>query len=321
MWGLELADLPTILMAIGTLVVLEGLLSADNALVLAVMVRRLPNKGQQKKALRYGIWGAFAFRLIAIITASWLLQFWELKVVGGLYLLVLAIRHLLFDSGHDESEAPAVAASNVSPTDGVADLVNAAPAPASGPKMATRREFWTTVFHVEMADIAFSVDSILAAMALARGLPQHLQDHEYLTLAIVYLGGILGIITMRYVAGVFLVLLDRFKGLAAGAYFLVAWIGLKLIGGGLHDAFNPKLHNLNEGWRRGVPEAIKTFPWEVHDPLFWGGMATIVVLSLLYKPRGGPSSAEMQQVDDAADHAADFSADDTEPTPSEPRTK
>src|SRR5258708_3156906 len=98
-WGLTLADVPTILLAIGTLVLLEGLLSGDNALVLAVMVRHLP-KEKQKRALRYGIWGAFLFRLIAIVFASLLLQFWQLKVAGGLYLLYLAVSHLA--SGGDD---------------------------------------------------------------------------------------------------------------------------------------------------------------------------------------------------------------------------
>jgi predicted tellurium resistance membrane protein TerC len=142
-----------------------------------------------------------------------------------------------------------------------------------------------TVFNVEMADIAFSIDSILAAVAMVRGLPDHLQQNQNLSLFIIYLGGVLGIITMRYVAGFFLVLLEKYKGLAAGAYFLVGWIGLKLIGGGLHEAFNPEHHNLSEGWRAAVPQAIKTFPWEMNDLLFWGGMALIIVASLLYRPR------------------------------------
>lgn len=290
MWGIESADLPTILLTVGWLVVLEGLLSADNALVLAVMVRHLPTKQQQKRALRYGIWGAFVFRLIAVLTANYLLQFWELKVIGGAYLLFLAIKHLLF---HSDDEA-------------------------SAQRRGSNLGFWATVFNVEMADIAFSIDSILAAMAMARGLPDRLQRNESLVLAIVYLGGVLGIITMRYVAGFFLILLDRFRGLAAGAYYLVAWIGVKLIGGGLHDAFNPELHALDEGWRHSVPTFIKTFPWELDDRLFWGGMAFIIVASLLYRPRHRAEVVEKSLARDAADALA--GADEAEvPSESEPR--
>src|SRR5690606_32551578 len=82
MWGIEAADLPAIFLASGTLVLIEGRLSADNAPVLAVMVRHLPDKKQQRRALRYGIWGAFIFRFIAILTASFLLRFWFLKALG-----------------------------------------------------------------------------------------------------------------------------------------------------------------------------------------------------------------------------------------------
>src|SRR6478752_1355037 len=86
------------------LVFLEGLLSADNALVLAMMVRHLP-KPEQKRALRYGIWGAFAFRLIAVLLAKILLGLWYLKVVGGLYLLYLSLAHVL-SRGHEEGKSP-----------------------------------------------------------------------------------------------------------------------------------------------------------------------------------------------------------------------
>src|SRR5215469_8098850 len=94
MWGLTLGDVPLILVTIFTLVLLEGLLSGDNALVLAVMVRHLP-RPQQKRALRYGIWGAFGFRAIAVLLSSLLLKFWLFKVVGGAYLLYLAASHFL----------------------------------------------------------------------------------------------------------------------------------------------------------------------------------------------------------------------------------
>src|SRR4051812_26943178 len=99
MWGIDAADFAVLLGTVATLVVLEGLLSADNALVLAVMVRHLP-KESQKRALRYGIIGAFAFRLIAVVFASALLHYWWIKVVGGLYLLYLALAHLF--ASHEE---------------------------------------------------------------------------------------------------------------------------------------------------------------------------------------------------------------------------
>src|SRR5271168_1443816 len=100
MWGIDAAGFTALLGTVATLVVLEGLLSADNALVLAVMVRHLP-KHQQKRALRYGLLGAFVFRLIAVVFAATLLQYWILKVLGGVYLLFMAVSHL----SHGEGEA------------------------------------------------------------------------------------------------------------------------------------------------------------------------------------------------------------------------
>ena len=259
--GLNWSDGFTILLNVGWLVILEGLLSADNALVLAVMVRHLP-RDQQKRALRYGIWGAFLFRFLAIVLASFLLRFWQLKLAGGLYLIYLAASHFLRGGHHeDQEDAP------------------------------TRfgRGFWGTVISVELADIAFSIDSILAALAMVETLPQNLQSNPYLSLGIIYLGGILGILMMRYVAGVFIKVLDRYPGLAAGAYVMVAWIGIKLAGAGIHDAFHPREINgavpPAPTWWAQVPTWAREFPWEIGAIPFWAGMAAIVVLSLLYRPR------------------------------------
>ncbi len=233
-----------ILLTILWLVFLEGLLSADNALVLAMLVRHLPRE-QQRRALRYGIWGAFAFRFVAVLAARYLADIWYLEVVGGGYLLYLAIDHFLTrDTGHDEN----------------------AKARRFG------NGFWATVISVELADIAFSIDSILAAVGMAKDLPQAIGPNgQYF---VIVTGGMLGILTMRFAAGHFIVLLDRFKGLEAGAYGLIAWIGLKLIVSGLH---------------RG--EYIE---FEVDHWIFWGGMIAIVLLGLLYRPKkgGNAQSAE-----------------------------
>lgn len=264
MWGLNASDIVPILGAVLTLVVLEGLLSADNALVLAVMVRHLP-KVRQKRALRYGIWGAFIFRFIAVLFAASLLRYWQLKVVGGLYLLYLAGARLAF--GEDES----------------------------GSERSSRfgSGFWATVVGVEIADIAFSIDSILAAVAMAEGLPARYSTITIgilpITLWIVYLGGVLGIITMRFVAGLFLILLRRFSGLATGAYVLVAWIGLELVGSGLHNALHPAVAPgvaapTRPGWWSAVPGWAFQVPLEMSPWLFWAGMAIVLIASLLYRP-------------------------------------
>ena len=281
MWGIDAADFLVLTTTVAVLVLLEGLLSADNALVLAVMVRHLP-KEQQTRALRYGVIGAFVFRLIAVVFASTLLHYWIVKVVGGLYLLWIAGSHLLARDAH-------------------------------GSQRKTRfgNGFWGTVIGVELTDIAFSIDSILAAIATAEGLSEDLGNKVICTipgvdlvvdikLVVIYVGGVLGIIAMRFVAGYFLILLDRFHGLAVGAYCLVAWIGLKLLGGGLHDALHPNPRYFTPppgGWRTQVPPWVERLPLDMSDLVFWTGMALLVVASLLYKPKGSPVAGSVVQTE------------------------
>jgi YkoY family integral membrane protein len=193
-WGtFVIGDLVTIL----TLVILEGLLSVDNAVVLAVMVRHLPDL-EQKRALRYGIFGAFAFRVIAVFMVTWLLHFGILKLLGGLYMLGIAVKHSLSRKQiHEAGEHRHVKRKSAG--------------------MLGLSAFWSTVVMVELADIVFSADSILAARAMS---PKTW---------IVIVGGMLGILTMRMVAGVFLKLIERFPKLVDGAYVIIAVIGIKLI--------------------------------------------------------------------------------------------
>jgi YkoY family integral membrane protein len=265
MWGLSLSDVPLVAWYVGVLVFLEGLLSADNALVLAVMVRHLPTK-ERRRVLRYGIWGAIGFRFVAVLMSSVLLKFWICKVGGGLYLLYLAISHFVWREN---------AGANRSAVNVGADT------PESS---AVSRSFWRTVTSVTMADIAFSIDSILAAVAMADSFPNRFGPNW--KLLIVYVGGVLGIITMRFVVGYFVILLERFPGLAEGAYLLVAWIGVKLLASGLHDASLIRYH---------IPE-----------PVFWSVMLFIAVLSLLVKSKPGqPDSADVNASLDFFDSATD----------------
>jgi YkoY family integral membrane protein len=253
--GITISDIPLVLWYLLTLVVLEGLLSADNALVLAVMVRHLPT-GEQKRALRFGLWGAFGFRLIAVLLSGILMRFWMFKVLGGLYLLYLSVAHFLH---HADS-----------------DLGHPSASGSDGRLRAWRRSFWGTVVSVELADLAFSIDSILAAVGMAESLPDHYGDNW--KLAIVYAGGVLGILTMRFVAGYFIVLLDRFSGLAEAAYLLVAWIGVKLVVSGLH--------------------AGGRFAGEIPGWLFWSAMLAIAVAGFFIRPRD-PKPALPPQVPEA----------------------
>ena len=184
---------PSDFVTIGLLVALEGLLSADNAMVLAVLVLGLP-KEEQRKALRYGILGAFAFRSIATLLPIYLIRVFWVKLVGAGYLLYLSYGH--FFSGRD-SEA------------------RRAPPPASAWLGLTA--FWATVVKVELTDIVFAIDSILVAVAMS---PK---------LWVILTGGILGIVMMRMVIGTLLALVDRYPPLVDGAFIIIAWVGIKLL--------------------------------------------------------------------------------------------
>ena len=209
------------LLTIALLVLLEGLLSADNALVLAILVLGLPRR-QQRKALRYGILGAFVFRILATLLAVHLLAVAWVKLVGALYLLYLAWHHFF---GHAEAgERRAIKPAR--PWLGLS-------------------AFWATVVKVELTDIVFAVDSILVAVAMSS------------KTWVIISGGVLGIITMRMVIGQLLVIVRRYPALVDGAFIIIAWVGIKLLVDYLHTA--GYIHfEINKWWSFGLIIAIFT---------------------------------------------------------------
>ena len=183
---------------IALLVVLEGLLSADNAMVLAVLVLGLP-KQDQKKALRYGILGAFGFRAVATLLAAYLITLGWVKLAGAGYLLYLAVHHFLRPGGDDARRTP----------------------PRARP-MFGLTAFWATVVKVELTDIVFAIDSILVAVAMS---PK---------MWVILTGGLLGIATMRLVIGRLLALVERYPPLVDGAFIIIGWVAIKLLVEYLH---------------------------------------------------------------------------------------
>ncbi|PKG22941.1 TerC family protein [Niallia nealsonii] len=192
MWAEVLTD-PVSWGLIGTLIILEGLLSADNALVLAIMVKHLP-PDKQKKALTYGLFGAYFFRFIFIGIGVYLIKFMWIKVLGAAYLAWIVIKH--FWKGEEDEEATGVK--------------------KKGLLVRTFGIFWATVISVELMDLAFSVDSILASFAVSE------------EVWILLLGGMIGILMMRTVAKLFLVLIEKVPELETTAYVLIGIIALKM---------------------------------------------------------------------------------------------
>jgi YkoY family integral membrane protein len=190
---------PSDLLTILLLVLLEGLLSADNAMVLAVLALGLP-KDQRKKALRYGIIGAFAFRSAALLFGLYLIGLGLVKLAGGLYLLYLPFRH--FFGEHEDEGRRRV--------------------PPARPWLGLSA-FWATVVKVELTDIVFAVDSIVVAVAMSQ------------KAWVVLSGGILGIIAMRLVIGQLLSVVERYPVLVDGAFVIIAWVGFRLLVQYLHQ--------------------------------------------------------------------------------------
>lgn len=192
------------------LIVMEGLLAADNALVLAIMVKHLPEE-KRKKALFYGLAGAFVFRFASLFIISFLVDVWQVQAIGALYLLFMSVNHILrktiFKKIEHSEEKPL--------------------------KDTTKKSgFWMTVLKVEVADIAFAVDSILAAVALAVVLPETplpeiggMDGGQFL---VIIAGGMIGLIIMRFAANMFVTLLEKRPGLEIAAFGIVGWVGVKL---------------------------------------------------------------------------------------------
>ena len=220
---------------IGLLIVLEGVLSIDNALVLGLLAKRLP-KSQQKRALTYGLAGAFVFRFIAVGAAAFLLRWRVVKLLGGGYLLWVAVKHLIGKARESSPERIALGPDNgptlidttgreLSPEEQERELLVRSAVPVT---TARHAGFWSTVAVIELTDIAFAIDSILAAMALV-GAPPAGHTGLHPKLWVVITGGMLGIVLMRFAAALFIKLLDKFPRFETAAYLLVTIIGLKLV--------------------------------------------------------------------------------------------
>lgn len=238
---------PHDLLLVVILFVLEGVLSVDNALVLGLLARRVP-PGLRGRALTYGLGGAFVFRLLAVAGASWLLHVRWLKVVGGGYLLYLAIKYFVVRKVPDQHTSCDAGESNRAPF-----------------------HFWYAVLVIELTDLAFAVDSILAAVALIAGQHSAVPSQIHPKLWVVILGGMLGVLLVRVAAGLIVHLLDRFTRLEACAYVLVFLIGVKLL----------------VDWGMNVPGQPPRV--DFHNPrapsfwIFWGSM--IATLAVGFIPR------------------------------------
>ena len=176
------------LLLLPVLIMLELVLSADNAIALAAIAQGLETEALQKKALNVGLVVAFILRVALILAAGWVLKYWQFEVAGAAYLLWLVYQH--FTSPSEEGEQK------------------------HGPRF---NNLWQAVPTIALTDLAFSLDSVTTAIALSR------------TILIVLLGGTIGIIALRFMAGLFIRWLTIYVHLEDAGFITVAFVGLRLL--------------------------------------------------------------------------------------------
>ena len=190
-------DLKATLLLVLNIIIMESLLSIDNAAVLASMVMDLP-KNQRKKALFYGMIGAIGFRIVCLFLAAYLLQIWWIEPIGGIYLLLLVFNYfkkknkeISVDHELKKPKTYSFISKYITP-------------------------FVATVFMIQLMDLAFSIDNVLAVVAFTKNM------------SLIILGVVIGIITMRFVATWFVTLMVKYPFLETSAYIIIGVLGLKL---------------------------------------------------------------------------------------------
>lgn len=196
------------LLLLPLLVALEAILSADNAIALAAISRRLHNPLKQRQALNVGLLLALVLRLLLIVAARWVLDFWPLQLGASMYLLWLSGKQLL--AAWSRARANAAAAGSLGASEDVTDGEHPAAAP-SAPSLRT------VVLTLAITDLAFSLDSIAAAVAVTD------------RLLIVMAGGVIGVLTLRLTAGLFSRWLEIYPNLETAGYVAVGLVGLRLL--------------------------------------------------------------------------------------------
>jgi YkoY family integral membrane protein len=167
------------------------------------MVLDLPHD-QRKKALRYGIIGAYVFRGLALLLSQYLINIWFLKPLGGLYLLYLAFDFFKGKINQTDSD------------DEAGDKNNKEENKVYKIIISWVGQFWATVALIEIMDMAFSIDNVFAAVAFT--------DNIYL----IWIGVFIGILAMRFVAQAFVNLMEKYPFLEYAAFIVIALLGIKL---------------------------------------------------------------------------------------------
>ncbi|HTL80525.1 MAG TPA: DUF475 domain-containing protein [Bacteroidia bacterium] len=199
-WQEILSDPQHALLIILNLIVIESLLSVDNAAVLATMVMDLP-KELRGKALKYGILGAYIFRGLSLALAAYLVKIWWLKAAGGAYLMYLAVNYFATKATPEKDD----------------DTLNKSESWFYKSTIGKLGPFWSTVLLVEVMDMAFSIDNVFAAVAFTNNI------------ILICTGVFLGILAMRFVAQLFVRIMEKFAFMEKTAFVVIFILGVKLM--------------------------------------------------------------------------------------------
>ena len=185
-WGEVLALLPV-------LVLLELILSADNAVALAAIARSSRQPDQERLVLNVGIGMALFLRIALIVVAQWVLQNVWVQLLAAAYLIWLVVDHFKTRSTDEEDGLDANGSDR-----------------NHGP-------FINTVLLLAFTDLAFSIDSVAAAVAIS--------DQILLITA----GAFIGIVALRFTSALFIRWLDLYPRLETAGFLAVAFVALRLI--------------------------------------------------------------------------------------------
>jgi YkoY family integral membrane protein len=194
-----------ILLLLPVLVALEAVLSADNAIALAAIARRLHDPARQRQALNLGMLLALLFRFALILAARWVLDAWPLQLLAAGYLLWLSGRHFLQLDAEEEEQQDAESSGE------------SGSAPGQPAAAAALGSLGRVALTLGFTDLAFSLDSVAAAVAVTD------------RLALVMLGGAIGVVALRLTAGLFLRWLEIYSRLEAAGYLAVGLVGIRLL--------------------------------------------------------------------------------------------
>ncbi len=170
------------------LVVLEAVLSADNAIALAAIAKSIKEPKLQRQALDVGLVGAYVLRITLIFVATWVVKYWQFELLGAIYLLWLVFNYF-FSSDDSQEEENSLGFKSI----------------------------WQVIPTIAITDLAFSLDSITSAIAIT--------EETWLIIA----GGTIGIVILRFLAGLFIRWLQEYTYLEDAGFITVGFVGFRLL--------------------------------------------------------------------------------------------